>query len=78
MKTELYIDYVDNWIIPALDYMENEIWEEVNVDANYKGVGKEKLKELTGLEFYNMVTFVLERLILFYIRDKKLNCLNVH
>jgi hypothetical protein len=58
--------------------MENEIWEEVNVDAKYEGVGKEKLKELTGLEFYNNVTFVLERLILFYIRDKKLNCLNVH
>ena len=78
MKTELYKEYVNNWVIPALNYMENEIWEEVNIDANYKGVGKEKLKELSGLEYYNNVTFVLERLILFFIESKKLNCLNVH
>lgn len=74
MKTEYYKDYVNNWIVPLLDYMENtSFWYEVNVDANYEsGLIKEKLKDYTNLEFYNYVTFILERLVLFYVNNKKL------
>lgn len=78
MKTELYKEYVSNWIIPALDYMENDIWKEVNVDANYKsGVNKEELMANSGVEFYNYVTFILERLPLFFIKEKQLKVLNI-
>lgn len=72
MKKDLWVDYLENWIVPSLNYMENEIWDEVNVDANYKtGISKEELIENTGLEFYNYVTFVLERLVVFFMKDKK-------
>ena len=78
MKSELFADYVENWIIPSINYMENEIWEEVNVDANYKShLSKEEFKELTGLDFYNYLTFILERMPSFYIYDKKLKCLDL-
>lgn len=77
MKTDLYKDYVNNWIIPTLNFLENEIWEEVNIDANYQSnLSKEEFKELTGLDFYNYVTFILERLIVFYMYDKNLKVLN--
>ena len=78
METKLWKEYVNNWIIPSLNYMENEIWNEVNVDANYtSGVNKEKLLQYSGMEFYNYVTFTLERLILFYIKEKQLKVLNL-
>ena len=78
METKLWKEYVNNWIIPSLNYMENEIWNEVNVDANYtSGVNKEKLLQYSGMEFYNYVTFTLERLILFYVKEKQLKVLNL-
>ena len=78
MKKENWIDYLENWVIPSLNYMENEIWEEVNVDANYKsGISSEELFENTGCKFYNMVTFLLERLIIFYIQNKNLKAISL-
>ena len=78
LKSELYADYIKNWVIPSLEYMENDIWEEVNVDANYSSnLSKEEFKEITGLDFYNYATFVLERLIIYYIKDKNLSVLNL-
>ena len=78
MKSEYYKDYINNWIIPALDYMENtSFWYEVNRDAQYKGgLTPEQLKETTNLDFFNFVTFILERLILFYIHNKNLKVCN--
>lgn len=78
MKTELYKEYVETWIKPSLYYMENVIWDEVNKDANYLGgLSKEQLKENTNLDFYNYITFVLERLILQFIDYKQLKVKNV-
>jgi hypothetical protein len=78
MKKEFMVDYIENWIVPSIEYMENEIWDEVNVDANYpEGLTKEKLKELTGMEFYNYLSFTLERLCSFYIQSKNLKVLNL-
>lgn len=73
MKKENWIDYLENWIIPSLNYMESEIWTEVNIDANYKsGISSEELFKNTGCHFYSYPTFILERLIIFYIQDKNL------
>lgn len=77
-KKEVFQDYVQNYVIPALDYMENEAWEEYNQDAQYAGgLDSKKLKELTGMEFYNFPTFVLERMLLMYLEDKKLKTLEL-
>jgi len=71
MKTKYWEDYVENWIKPALEFMEND--PEYFENANYSsGLDPVKLKELTGLEYYTYHTFVLERLILYYIQDKGL------
>lgn len=71
MRKELWKDYVENWIKPALEFMEND--PEYFEDANYtSGLSKEKLKELTGLDNYTYHTFCLERLILYFINHKKL------
>jgi hypothetical protein len=78
MKSEYYKDYITNWIKPSLEYMENtSFWYEVNRDAQYKGgLTPEQLKEATNLDFFNFVTFILERLILFYIHNKNLKVCN--
>lgn len=73
MKADVYRDYLEHWIKPALIYMENDIWAQVNQDATYRGgISPEELKERTGLDFYNHVTFVLERLVLYYVKEKNL------
>jgi len=73
MKADVYRDYVENWIKPSLEYMEHDIWDRVNQDATYRGgISPEELKERTGLDYYNFVTFVLERLVLYYIKEKNL------
>ena len=76
MKADLWKDYVENWIKPALDFMEND--PEYFEDAKYiTGLPTNKLKELTGLDHYTYHTFVLERLILYFIADKKLKVKSV-
>lgn len=71
MKTEHWKDYIENWVKPALEFMEND--PEYFEDAKYiTGLPSDKLKELTGLDFYTYHTFCLERLILYFMNDKKL------
>lgn len=71
-KGSVYKQYVNEIIIPALNYMENEIWEEANKDAQYKwGLTSEKLKEYTEMEYYNFVTFVCERLLSTWLYNNK-------
>lgn len=62
-KTEVYKQYVNDVVVPVLDFMENNP-EIFHKDANYKhGLTPEKLKEYTGLDFYTWHTFVLERML---------------
>jgi hypothetical protein len=68
MTVGCWKDYIENWVKPALEYLEGKLWNLANTDSKYKGVGREKLKELTGLDYYNHITFVLERLILYYLK----------
>jgi len=71
MKGVQWKDYVENWVKPALEFMEND--QEYFENAIYTtGLSSEKLKELTGLDHYTYHTFVLERLIIYFIADKKL------
>lgn len=69
-KGKVYKQYVNEIIIPALNYIENEIWEEVNIDAQYKsGLSSEQLLKYTGLEYYNYVTFILERMLSIWLHN---------
>jgi len=76
MKSEYWKDYVENWVKPAIAFMEEN--QEYSQNANYvSGLPADKLKEYTGLDFYTYHTFVLERLILYYIANKQLKVLNI-
>lgn len=76
MKKENWVDYVENWVKPALEFMEND--PEYSENANYtSGLPADKLKELTGLDHYTYHTFVLERLIVFYVHQKQLSILKL-
>ena len=76
MKGVQWKDYVENWVKPALEFMEND--QEYFENAIYTTeLSSEKLKELTGLDYYTYHTFVLERLIIFYTNNKNLKTLNL-
>lgn len=68
-KAEIFYQYLDEIITPALDYMEREIWDLTNQDSGYEGNRKDLL-QYTGLEYYNMCTFVCERLFSLWIEQK--------
>lgn len=71
-RKSIYCDYVNNIIKPALELLEGEMWEEVNRPSGYtRAMDAEKLKELTGLEFYNYIPFIAERLMIQYIADRQ-------
>ncbi len=77
MKKEYFQDYANNYVIPALEYMETKP-ERFMVDAQYQGgLSSEKLKEVSELDFYTFHTFILERLILMYLENKNLKVLNL-
>ncbi len=73
----VYKDYVETVIKPCLELLEGEMWEEVNREAGYTaGLEKEELKRLTGLDFYNYVPFILERMMMQYIHNKGIKVVN--
>jgi len=74
MKTELYKDYVDTIIKPAIELLETKYKDLVWKDAKYTaGLKPENLKTFTGLDYYPFHTFVLERLVNQYIDNKGLS-----
>jgi hypothetical protein len=59
----VYVDYMNSVIKPSLELLEGKLWGLANKPANYSaGLETRLLKEKTGLEFYNYIPFVLERL----------------
>lgn len=64
----IYLDYMNTVIKPCLELLEGELWEEVNRPAGYtRGLPEGELLQRTGLEFYNFVPFVLERMTMQYV-----------
>jgi hypothetical protein len=69
----VYLSYINELIKPCLELLEGPMWEEVNVPASYtRAMPAERLKELTGLDFYNYVPFILERMMCQFIHSRKL------
>ena len=77
-RTNIYKNYVDNIVKPALELLEGELWEEANLNSEYKsGLSPEELFEKTGMNYYNRVTFVIERLFSQYLMNKDLKVKNI-
>lgn len=72
-RKSIYVDYVLNVIIPCLELLEGELWQEVNRPSGYTaGMHPERLLHLTGLTFYNYVPFILERMFMQYVDSNDL------
>lgn len=69
MKKELYKEYVNNYLIPAYNYMEKN--SKFMEDSFYKQ-GDINLKRLE-LDHYPMLPFVAERIPIFFVETLKLN-----
>lgn len=69
-RTDIYKEYVNNIIKPAIELLETKYKEQVWKDSKYQGLGKEKLKQCTGLDYYPFHTFILERLFSIWIENK--------
>jgi len=73
-RPKIYIDYIENFLIPTLDFFDNcsdEINELLYADANYRGVNKERLSKSFGVTHYTLHTFVLERLWSLYYHARR-------
>lgn len=79
-KREIYLDYVKNYLNPAMEVMKNE--PEINklilANSNYSKLDRsspEKLKKLEqkiGIPYYPMAPFILERLFSVYVHNIKI------
>lgn len=80
-KTEIYQDYVKNWLNPAMNAMvgDPELNELILADSNYSNLAKkdaaspDRLQELIGMRFYPLAPFILERLFSIYVHNKRIN-----
>lgn len=70
MKTDIYRDYVNTIIKPAIHLLETKYKDLAWKDSNYKGLPRDQLKLHTELDYYPMTTFVLERLLNMYINNR--------
>ena len=75
-KKEVFIEY-QKLLRHAIDLLENKYKIEAWKDSGYKGLGKERLKQATGLDHYTMHTFILERLISAWIDNKNIKTLDL-
>lgn len=74
MRKGFYQAYINEIIKPSLALLEGPMWDEVNRDAGYTQAMKQPLlKERTGLDFYNYVPFILERMASQYVSHYQLN-----
>lgn len=71
VKWDLYKDFIEKIILPAIELLETKYVEQVWKDAKYKdGLDTDKLREFTELEYYPFHTFILERLWSAYLQSR--------
>jgi hypothetical protein len=77
-KTGIYQDYVNSYLIPAMEAIKNdpEINGEAMADANYSKLKKtpppDYFVNQIGVPFWPMVPFLLERLFSVYVQNKQI------
>lgn len=72
-KHQVYADYRNLCLVPAMDLLESDKYKGVWKDSTYRGLPPQILKALTGLGYYPMHTFVLERLMSVWIDHQGLS-----
>lgn len=78
-RNDIYQHYVRTVLKPCIDIMETSMWDEINREAGYtRAMHQPKLRELTGLEFYNYFPFICERLLMQYVSHYGVKCLDYH
>ena len=77
-KREIYQYYVQNYLSPAMDCIQND--PEINAmamrDSKYSDLthqSAEHLKKKLGISYYPLVPFLLERLFSVYVDNKRIN-----
>jgi hypothetical protein len=75
-RREIYHDYVNTFLIPAIEFMGSD--PVYFVEANYQSKKKDeeeikRVKRLLNMNDWPIAPFLLERLFSFYINDKNLN-----
>ena len=68
---ELYRKYINDIIIPAIALLEDKYKDLAWRNSRYPGLSKEELNKHTGLDYYPMHTFLLERLMSIYLHNNK-------
>jgi len=76
-RKRVYVDYVETVVKPCLALMEGPLWHLASQDSNYKGIGQPLLKQYTGLDYYPMLPFVMERLTMQYIVNRDIKTLSL-
>lgn len=76
-KREIYQDYVQNFLSPAMEFMSTDMKELAMSDSNYSQLSRSKitpeyLMDKIGLPYYPLSPFLLERLFSVYIQNKKI------
>jgi len=79
-RREIYHNYVNDWLIPAIEYIAAK--DVFFQDANYVKKKRdneeiERVKKLLKANDWPIGVFILERLFSFYINDKNLNVIKL-
>ena len=75
-KKEIYIDYVNSVIKPAINLLDGKYKELAWRKCNYAAANP-NIMQLTGLPCYTFHTFILERMMAQYCRTKELKIINL-
>ena len=75
-KKEVFIEY-QKLLKKAVELLETNYKKEAWADSGYNALKKDHLKEVTGLDYYPMHTFILERLLSVWIDNKGIKTLNL-
>lgn len=69
---DIYKEFVNTIIKPAISLLESDKYKELAwKDSSYNGLSKEKLQEYSGLEYFPMHTFILERMMSIWLENRK-------
>lgn len=68
-KYEILKDYVYNYIIPSIELLETEFKEDAWRNSKYMNLSKADLLKYTGLDYYPMHSFILERMFSLYLHN---------
>lgn len=68
-KKDIYIRYIKEVVIPCINLMETELKDIAWKDSHYKNLEPSVLKDLTGLNYYPLHTFALERMFSIWLSN---------